>query len=246
MVCSSLWLSFFTSFVWNVLWAAGIQLFFLALSILDEQELHYEARSICSKGPIRSKLRGYSTRLWAICGWLSCSIWWLNRCSLLSSYWICHEEQHIQKSFLCWKDIQITLIFPGICHGSVFLQGKGQSFVSWAYSERAPVVQNDLAENEKQEKQMKQTIEESWQSAEVMKTSRTCPLPHSQYSVSFRTLLTSASDSFWRNFKLAPFPAPQWGGHHPVAKATDLNVWLHRSYHRLWLVCFNLNFCIVH
>lgn len=133
---------------------------------------------ICSKGPIRSKLRGYSIRLCAICGWLSCSIWWLNLCSLLFSYWICHEEQQIQKSFLCRKDIQITLIFPSIYHGSMFLQGKGQSFVSRAYSKRAQVVQNDLAENEKEEEQMKQTIAESWQSVEMMKTSSTCPSPH--------------------------------------------------------------------
>lgn len=203
----------------NVLWAACIQLFFLSLSILDEQELHYEARSICSEGPIRSKLRGYSIRLCAICGWLSCSIWWLNLCSLLlSSYWICHEEQQIQKSFLCGKDIQITLIFPSICHGSMFLQGKRQSFVSWAYGKRAQVVQNDLAKNEKEEKQMKQTIAESWQSVEMMKTPSTCPLPHPASSVSFRDLLTSASDSFWRNSEVCSFSCSSVGGHHPRLK----------------------------
>lgn len=43
----------------------------------------------------------------------------------------------------------------------MFLQGKGQSFVTWAYSNRAQVVQNDLAENGKEEKQMKQAIVES-------------------------------------------------------------------------------------
>lgn len=73
----------------------------------------------------------------------------------------CHEEQQIQKRFLCEKDVQITLIFPGIYHGRMFLQGKGQSFVTWAYSKGAQVVQNDLAENEKEEKQMEQTIVES-------------------------------------------------------------------------------------
>lgn len=60
----------------------------------------------------------------------------------------------------------------------MFLQGKGQSFVTWAYSKRAQVVQNDLAENEKGEKQMEQTIVESWQSVEMMKTSSACPLSH--------------------------------------------------------------------
>lgn len=43
----------------------------------------------------------------------------------------------------------------------MLLQGKGQSFVTWAYSNRTQVVQNDLAENGKEEKQMKQAIVES-------------------------------------------------------------------------------------
>lgn len=114
---------------------------------------------------------------------------------------MCHEEQQIQKSFLCRKGVQITLIFPGIYHGSVFLQGKGQSFVSWAYSKRAQVVQNDLAKNEKEEKQMKQTTVVMTKCRDD-ENIRYLPLaPPCQHSVSFRALLTSATDSFWRTFR---------------------------------------------
>lgn len=101
----------------------------------------------------------------------------------------------------------------------MFLQGKGQSFVSWVYSKRAQMVQNDLAENEKKEKQMKQTIVESWQSVEMMKTSSTCPLPHPSVQCVIQGSSHQCQWLILEKFqKLASFPVPWWGGHHPRCK----------------------------
>lgn len=94
---------------------------------------------------------------------------------------------------------------------------------------------------------MKLTIVESWQNVEMLKTPSTCPLPHPASTVCHSGLFSPVPMTHFGEIqKFAPFPVPQWEVTTLDAKATDLNVWLHISYHRLWLIWFNSNFCIVH